>query len=153
MSDFQNEAVYSRRGTCRSVAERQAGREVPVNLALIEAVRKEKYRMPFYRTQFAYTPEAWAALTRNPEDRGAAISALAQSMGCRVLSFYRSFGEYDGLLILEAPDEGTAATIVLVAASAGHLRTLKPTALLSVEDAMEAMRRAGEATFHRPGEQ
>jgi hypothetical protein len=27
--------------------------------------------MPAYVTQFAYTPEAWAALTDNPEDRSA----------------------------------------------------------------------------------
>jgi hypothetical protein len=29
--------------------------------------------MPVYVTQFAYTPEAWAALTDNPEDRSAAV--------------------------------------------------------------------------------
>jgi hypothetical protein len=27
--------------------------------------------MPLYMTQFAYTPEAWAAIVDNPEDRSA----------------------------------------------------------------------------------
>jgi hypothetical protein len=49
--------------------------------------------MPLYMTQFAYTSEAWAALTQNPENRGEAIANLAQSMGGRMLSFYNSFGE------------------------------------------------------------
>lgn len=37
--------------------------------------------MALYMTQFRYTSEAWAALARNPEDRSAAVSALAESMG------------------------------------------------------------------------
>ena len=38
-------------------------------------------------------------------------------MGGRLLSFYYSFGEYDVLVIYEAPDESTAAAIVLTAIS------------------------------------
>jgi len=38
-------------------------------------------------------------------------------MGRRLVSFYNSFGEYDLLVIYEAPDETTAAAIVLAAVS------------------------------------
>jgi uncharacterized protein with GYD domain len=107
--------------------------------------------MPLYMTQFSYTPEAWAALARNPEDRAEAVRALAERMGGRMLSFHYSFGEYDGVIIYEAPDESSAATVVLAAASAGHLRALKTTTLLTVEGTMEALRRAGEAAFRGPG--
>ena len=108
--------------------------------------------MPLYMTQFAYTPEAWAALTRNPEDRSEAIRGLAETMGGRLLSFYNSFGEYDGLVIYEAPDESTAAAVVMAATSPGHLRTVKTTVLLSAEEGVEAMRKAGEATYRAPGQ-
>ena len=107
--------------------------------------------MPLYMTQVGYTSEAWAALTQNPENRGEAIGRLAESMGGRVLSFYNSFGEYDVLVIYEAPDESTAAAMVLAATAPGHLSKVKTTVLLSAEEGMEAMRKAGEATFRAPG--
>ena len=109
--------------------------------------------MPLYMTQFAYTPEAWAALTRNPEDRSEAIRGLAETMGGRLLSFYNSFGEYDGLVIYEAPDESTAAAVVMAAVSPGHLSNVKTTVLLSAEEGVEAMRKAGGVTYRRPGQQ
>src|SRR5215203_5721256 len=102
--------------------------------------------MPLYMTQVSYTSEAWAALTQNPEDRSEAFGGLAESMGGRLLSFYNSFGEYDVLVIYEAPDESTAAAI-----SPGHLSAAKTTVLLSAEEGMEAMRKAREATYRRPG--
>ena len=37
--------------------------------------------MPLYMTQFSYTPEAWATLSQNPEDRSAAVREAAESMG------------------------------------------------------------------------
>jgi uncharacterized protein with GYD domain len=75
-------------------------------------------------------------------------------MGGRMLSFYNSFGEYDVLVIWEAPDESTAAAIVLAATSpGGHLSRVKTTVLLSAEEGVEAMRKAGGATYRRPGQQ
>ena len=106
--------------------------------------------MPLYMSRFAYTPEAWAALTSEPQDRSRAIGGLMEKMGGRMVSFYYSFGEYDGVLIAEFPDETTCAAAVLAAISPGHIKSIETTILLSIEDAMEAMRRAGEATYQAP---
>ena len=108
--------------------------------------------MPLYMTQFAYTPEAWAALVHNPEDRSAAVREMTEAMGGRLIGWYLSFGEYDGLLIYEAPDNATAGAGALAAASLGHLRSLKTTPLFSAEESVELMRRAGEASFRAPGQ-
>jgi uncharacterized protein with GYD domain len=56
------------------------------------------------------------------------------------------------VIISESPDDTSAAAGVLAGISAGHVKSIKTTTLLSVEDAMEAMRRAGEVTFQRPGQ-
>jgi uncharacterized protein with GYD domain len=69
----------------------------------------EGQAIPLYMSRFAYTSEAWAALAQNPEDRSEPIRGLLEAMGGRLISYYNSFGEYDGVVILEAPDEGTAA--------------------------------------------
>ena len=108
--------------------------------------------MPLYMSQFAYTSEAWAALTQNPEDRSTAVSGVMEAMGGRLVSYYNTFGEYDGVVIFEAPDEGTAAATAIAAITPGHLKSLKTTLLLSAEQGVEAMRRAGEAAFRRPGQ-
>ena len=102
--------------------------------------------MPLYMTQFAYTPEAWAALVDNPEDRSAPVRQLTEAMGGRVIGWYLSFGEYDGLVIYETLDNATAGA----AASGGQLRALKTTPLFSAEESVELMRKAGEASFRAP---
>ena len=107
--------------------------------------------MPLYMTQFSYTPEAWAALLRNPADRSEALGRLAEQLGGKLVSLYYAFGDYDGVFIGEAPDDVTAAAVVLAAVSPGHVKAVKTTRLLTVEEALEAMRKAGGATYRGPG--
>jgi uncharacterized protein with GYD domain len=107
--------------------------------------------MPLYLTQFAYTPEAWAALARDPADRAAAIAAECARYGCRLRELFYCFGDYDGLVIVEAPDEAAAAAVLIGAVAAGHLRAMKTTALLEPAQAEAAMRRAGELGYQGPG--
>ena len=108
--------------------------------------------MPLYMTQFAYTPQAWAALTKKPENREEAFRGLVQKLGGRVVSLYNCFGEYDVVAIFEAPDETTAAATILAAVSPGHLKASKTTTLMTTEQMMEAMRKAGAQTYRAPGQ-
>jgi uncharacterized protein with GYD domain len=109
--------------------------------------------MPLYMTQFAYTKDAWATLAHNPEDRSVAVGELLEAGGGRLVSWYLSFGEYDGLLIYEAPDDATAGALVLAAARQGHLSVTKTTPLFDGEQSMEILRRAGSMAFRAPGHQ
>ncbi len=107
--------------------------------------------MPLYMTQFAYTPEAWAALARKPEDRTEAISNLCRQMGGRLVALYYAFGEYDGFLIAEAPDEVAVTATLIAALAPGHVKATRTTVLLTPEQAVEAMRKAGGVPFRAPG--
>lgn len=106
--------------------------------------------MPTFMTQFSYTAEAAAALAKNPEDRNAPVAALLENLEGRLISTYYSFGEYDGLIIFEAPDEKTALTSIAAASMAGHLKETKTTLLFTVEDSMEALGKAGGIVFQTP---
>ena len=108
--------------------------------------------MALYMSQFAYTPEAWAALTRQPEDRSQPIAQLCEKMGARLVNLYYSFGEYDGVAIIEAPDEVTAAAVVMAVVAPGHVKSVKTVPLLTVEQTMEALRKAGGAGYRAPGQ-
>jgi uncharacterized protein with GYD domain len=106
--------------------------------------------MAIYAVQFAYTTDAWKAFTKHPEDRTAGVKALADKMGCSVEALYYSFGEYDGMVVVEAPDETTVTAFVLAAMSPGHLRASKTTVLMRPAAVVEAMKKAGGVTYKGP---
>ena len=107
--------------------------------------------MPYYLVQASYTPEAIAALTKNPEDRAQAARGLIEQLGGRLLEFFFAQGDYDIVGIAEFPDAETANAFLLVAIKTGHLKATKTTPLFTVEETMRALRRAGELTYRAPG--
>jgi uncharacterized protein with GYD domain len=106
--------------------------------------------MTLYMTHFAYTADAWAKLSKNPEDRRIPLRGLLEKLGGRLVELYYGFGEYDGFLIYEAPDEVTATATVLAAIAPGHVKAIQTTTLLTVEQAMAAMRKAGAQMYPGP---
>lgn len=107
--------------------------------------------MPLYKIDFSYTPETWAALCENPEDRSAPVRTLAESMGGRLVDFYYSFGEYDGFAIFDVPDNPSAGAASLAAFAPGHMAGVRTTPIFTVEETMRMMSRAGETAFRGPG--
>ncbi len=106
--------------------------------------------MPLYMIQFAYTPEAKAALARVPEDRSVVFGQLVEDMGGHLNAFYNSLGEYDGVAIFEAPDEQAAHGIELAASQPGHLKETKILPLVPIKESMEAMREASKQEYPAP---
>ena len=106
--------------------------------------------MPLYMIQFAYTPEAKAALARVPEDRSVVFGQLVEDMGGHLNAYYNSLGEYDGVAIFEAPDEQAAHGIELAASQPGHLKETKILPLVPIKESMEAMREASKQEYPAP---
>lgn len=106
--------------------------------------------MSHYMLQFAYTADTWAALRLNPVDRTATVSALAEKLGCRLISLYYHFGEYDGVAIFEAPDDTAANALAIAATAPGHLKATRTTRLMTPSEAVAAMRKAKSADFEAP---
>ena len=106
--------------------------------------------MPHSMIQAAYTPDAWGGLARNPQDRAEALRPVIEALGGRLISFYASTGEFDALVITEMPDNVAAAASSIAASAGGAVNNLKVTPLMTIEEGMEAMRRAGEAGYRPP---
>ena len=106
--------------------------------------------MAFYMVQAAYTAEALATLAKNPQDRSEPVKQLIQKLGGRLHGFYFCFGEYDVVGFAELPDDSAATAFALAAVSPGHLKAYKTTKLLTVEETMQAMRKAGSLSFQGP---
>jgi uncharacterized protein with GYD domain len=107
--------------------------------------------MPLYLTKFSYTPETWARLIGKPEDRRAAAKTYIESVGGKLHGFWYAFGTHDGYNLWEAPDNVSMAAVALAISSGGALSSFETTALLSVEDTMEALRKAGQVRYRPPG--
>jgi uncharacterized protein with GYD domain len=107
--------------------------------------------MPLYLTRFSYTPETWARLINNPEDRRQAAQAYIESVGGTLHGFWYAFGPHDGYTLWEAPDNVSMAAVALVLAAGGALSPMETTVLLTVDEAMDAMGRAQQVRYRPPG--
>jgi uncharacterized protein with GYD domain len=106
--------------------------------------------MGLYLTRFRYTPETWARMIQRPEDRREAARAYIESVGGKLHGFWYSFGEHDGWNLWEAPDNVSMAAVALAIGSGGALSSIDTTVLLSVEDLMEALRKAKSVQYRPP---
>ena len=108
--------------------------------------------MPYYMTQFSYTSDAVAALAKDPQDRSVGLAKAIEALGGRLVAFYYCLGEFDGVAICEMPDSVAELSVVLAAVAPGHVGAIRTTALLTVEEAMAAMKTAGAMVYKAPGE-
>lgn len=106
--------------------------------------------MARYMIQFSYTSDAIQNLVRNPHDRAAVVRGLAERWGGSLEAFYYTFGDYDGVAIAEVPDNVTMAAISMAVASSGAFKTFKTTVLIPMDEAVEAMRKAGTVGYTPP---
>ncbi len=106
--------------------------------------------MAVYMTQFSYTTEAWQSLVKNPEDRCGILKSMIETLGGRLICIYYCYGDYDGVAIYEYPDNVTSAAGVLAVICAGHLKAAKTTVLMSFEDVVKAMTKAGDIVYPGP---
>ncbi len=106
--------------------------------------------MPLYLTRFSYTPETWARMIANPEDRRKAAATYIESVGGKLHGFWYAFGAYDGINLWEAPDNVSMAAVALAIGSGGALSSIETTVLLSVEDTLEALRKAQGIGYRAP---
>ena len=65
--------------------------------------------------------------------RATALKSAARKMGVKVKEIYWTLGDYDGLLIFDAPDDETATALLLRLGSQGNLETTTARAFTSAE--------------------
>lgn len=107
--------------------------------------------MPFYLYQLSYTTEATKALIANPTDRKAAAAKLIEGLGGKLHHLFFAFGTYDVVCLIEGQNDQMMAAGALAVAASGTVSSASTTKLMTVEEAMEAMKMAGKATgSYRP---
>lgn len=106
--------------------------------------------MAWFMIQVSYTPEAWAAQIKNPVDRIAMVGQMMAPLGVTFEHSWYSFGEYDVVIIAQGPGNVEAAAGVLAAYSGGALTSIKTTPLMTTDEALAALRKAGDVQYRPP---
>lgn len=107
--------------------------------------------MALYLTRFSYTPETWARLTKNPEDRREAAKKYIESVGGQLHGFWYAFGAHDGYNLWEAPDNVAMAAVAIAIGGGGAVSRIETTPLLTVEETLAALGRAQTVGYRQPG--
>src|SRR5712692_6445430 len=121
------------------------------NPGLARASERDGETMPLYLSKFNYTPETWARMIANPEDRRTAAQSYIESVGGKLHGFWYAFGTHDGYNLWEAPDNVSMAAVALAIGGGGALSSLETTVLLTVDETLDALRKAGQVQYQAPG--
>ena len=107
--------------------------------------------MTLYLTKFSYTPETWARLVENPEDRRKAAQLYIESVGGALHGFWYALGRHDGYTLWEAPDNVSMAAVALAITSGGALSSFETTVLLTIEETLDALGMVEQIKYRPPG--
>ena len=107
--------------------------------------------MPRYLIQASYNQSGISDLVHNPQDRAAVVRTVVERMGGTLESFYYAFGDFDVVAVVELPDNVSAAAMAMAIGAGGALKDYKTTVLMSMDEAIEAMGKAGGAGYRPPG--
>ena len=103
-----------------------------------------------YLTRFSYTPETWARLAKNPEDRREAAKAYVESVGGKLHGFWYAFGEFDGYTLWEALDNVSMSAVAIALSSGGAISKCETTVLMTVEETRDALSKVGSVGYRAP---
>lgn len=103
--------------------------------------------MPSYLVQVSYSVEALDAMMKNPQDRTESVKKAVKKLGGRLVNAWFCFGDYDIVVVLEMPDNTSAAAFAIAIGAGGSCRSVKTTPLLGVSEAMNAMKKAATSGY------
>ena len=103
--------------------------------------------MPHYLQQIAYSIEGWKTLVKKPQNRIEAVRPAIEKLGGKIESAWFTFGDYDIVLIIQMPSNVDAGAISIAFSAGSACKAVKTTPLLTVEEPVEAMKKAAESEY------
>jgi uncharacterized protein with GYD domain len=104
--------------------------------------------MAYYLVQVAFSSKVWGAMLKKPHLPLEDLHPLLERLGGTLESCWLAFGEYDALLICQLPDQASAAALSMAASAGGNVRTIKTMPLMTVDEGLEALKKAAGTDNH-----
>jgi uncharacterized protein with GYD domain len=98
--------------------------------------------MAYYLFRWTYKDLAIKALHQTPQDRPAQLRKAVEAFRGRLHQFFYALGEYDGIAIVEFPDNESCVACSLTLSGSGGNTTLTTTVLLTADEGYRAMQKA-----------
>ncbi|MCW3476663.1 GYD domain-containing protein [Limobrevibacterium gyesilva] len=95
--------------------------------------------MPFYAIRWGLKDSTSRALTQNPHDREPLARQLIEGFGGKLHNYFFMLGEYDGLAIVEFPDNVSAVATSMRASATGAFTRFETHVLMTAQEAKSAM--------------
>ena len=106
--------------------------------------------MARYLIKAQFTSEAMASMIKNPTDREEAIRPMFEAMGCTLEQYYFAVGENNVYVLAEIPDNISGEALTMAVLASGAIASTKTTVLLTAQEAIEAMKKAGGIVYRPP---
>ena len=107
--------------------------------------------MAHYLVQWKLAADNIKNLVQKPASREDVVRQGMEPFGGKLHQFFFAFGEYDGALIAEFPDQESCTAFLMMVIAKGGAASFKTTPLITSEEARKAFQRAGETTTtYRP---
>ena len=106
--------------------------------------------MAHYLMQASYSADAWTSLIDNPQIRPEFVRPRVQALGGDIEGAWLSFDEYDVVLLLNMPDDVSAAAMSMASSSGSHIKAVKITPLMNWETGLKALVEARVAVHPPP---
>jgi uncharacterized protein with GYD domain len=86
-----------------------------------------------------WTEQGISKIKESAADRFSSFKALVEKAGGKLIGGYYTFGEYDMVIIIDAPNDGTVMSLLLKVGSAGNART-KTLKAFAAEEGMKIIK-------------
>jgi uncharacterized protein with GYD domain len=108
--------------------------------------------MARYLFQVSYTTDSWATQVRVKGDVVERVEPLISACHGTLEALYYAFGDCDVVALGDFPSPEDAAAFSIAVSAGGAVKSIKTTALMTVEQGMAAMKRAADAAgvYHPP---
>jgi uncharacterized protein with GYD domain len=106
--------------------------------------------MGYYLLQLNYTPQGWAALVKNPQNRLQALAPVVQRLEGDIVNGWMQFGDYDVLVVCQLPEHVSAAALSMAISAGGAVERVKTTPLITFEEGIESLRKAAGTQYSPP---
>ncbi len=109
--------------------------------------------MATYMFQFSYSTDAVKGMVAKPQSRREAAEKVIAAAGGQLTEMFCCFGDYDGVGFAEFPSHVEAAAASLAIGASGAFSKVKTTVLITLDESVQAMEKAGaaNAAFTPPG--
>jgi uncharacterized protein with GYD domain len=107
--------------------------------------------MALYLIRLKQSPAAFQHMIEHPEDRRPAFAKTLEASGGELHGAWYAFGEYDVVALVEMPDNVAMASVISSMAASGAWSGGETTVLLSIEEMLDAFKKAQAVDYQPPG--